>query len=129
MLLQTLPLLGNDWCNNCNLINRFMKGVFYQKPPLPRYQFTWNVSVVLKFLSGLFPLQQLSLKLLTFKLVALLDLSAAPRTQTLANLHLDYMCKENFVITFTFPQLLNLSHMTNFRHFQTQGVCRRQFQV
>ena len=128
MLLQTLPLLGNKWCNNCNLINRFMKGVFYQKPPLPRYQFTWDVSVVLKFLSGLFQLQQLSLKLLTFKLVALLALSAAPRAQTLANLHLDYMCKEDSVITFTFPQMLKTSrrgHTFVFQveHYNNECLC------
>ena len=28
MLLQTLPFFGNLWCKYCQLISRFMKGVF-----------------------------------------------------------------------------------------------------
>ena len=109
MLLQTLALLGNKWCNDCSLINRFMKGLCVKKPPLPRYHFTWDVSVVLKYLSGLFPVQELSLRLLTLKLVALIALSSAPRAQVLANLHLDFMYKETSVVTFTFLQLLKTS--------------------
>ena len=96
MLLQTLPLFGNMWCKECSLVVKFMKGIFFQKPPLPRNIFTWDVTTVLKYLSELFPLQDLSLKLLTFKLVALLALASAPRAQTLANLHLDYMYKTEY---------------------------------
>ena len=105
-----------------------MKGLSLQKPTLPRYHFTWDVSIVLKFLSGLFPVQQLTLKLLTFKLVALIALSSAPRAQVLANLHLGYMYKEKSVVTFTFPQLLKTSrhghtYVLKIEKYSDQSLC------
>ena len=48
MLLQTLPFLGNLWCKDCKLISRFMKGVYSNRRPQPRYLFTWDVSCVLE---------------------------------------------------------------------------------
>ena len=59
-----------------------MKGVYFQRRPKPKYLFTWDVSCVFKFLSSLFPLNKFSLKLLTFKVVALIALAAVPRAQT-----------------------------------------------
>ena len=71
MLLQTLNLFVNEWCANPNFISRFMKGLFSKLLPKPRYSgFIWDVSVVLKYLSTLFPLDKLSLKLLTLKVTA-----------------------------------------------------------
>lgn len=63
------------------LVKRFMRGIFLLRPSLPRYQFTWDVNKVLTYL------QQFSLtadlKILTMKVVMLLSLLAAQRTQTL----------------------------------------------
>jgi len=36
-----------------NLVNRFMRGIFHLKPSLPRYNFTWNASDLLKYLDKL----------------------------------------------------------------------------
>ena len=83
MLLQTLQFFDNEWCSNACLISRFMKGLFHVIPLKPRYQFTWDVSKVLTFLSTLFPLDRLSMKMLTLKLTALIALLTAPRAQTL----------------------------------------------
>ena len=82
---------------------------------------------VLKYLSSLIPLEKLSLKLLTFKLVALLALSSAPRAQTLANINLDYMCKETSVVTFMFPHLLKTSRLRHsfvlkVKHFRNESL-------
>lgn len=71
-----------------------MRGVFIDNPPRPRYISTWDVSLVLDFLKKLEPLRELSLKLLTYKLVALLALSTAARAQTLISLSIDSF-KEN----------------------------------
>jgi hypothetical protein len=60
-----------------------MKGVFNSVPSGPMYYFTWDVTVVLMFLKTLYPLESLTLKLLTLKVKALIALTAAPRTQTL----------------------------------------------
>ena len=57
MLLQTLPFLGNSWCSNAALINRFMKGLHSEIPPKPRYIFTWAVSLVLITLKAYFHLR------------------------------------------------------------------------
>ncbi|XP_062571921.1 uncharacterized protein LOC134233885 [Saccostrea cucullata] len=56
------------------LIRRFMRGVFVLRPALPRYNVTWDVNIVLKYLKSLSPLSSLSLLQLSRKLVMLLAL-------------------------------------------------------
>lgn len=132
MLLQTLPLLhrSNDWCNNCLLISRFMKGVFISNPPKPRYLFTWDVSVVLNFLKTLYPLETLSLKLLTLKTTALITLASASRAQTLVSLNLDHMTVHENEIIFYFPNVLKSykvgranSFVLKISHYKDERVC------
>lgn len=65
------------------LIRRFMKGVFVLRPTLPRYNVTWDVNVVLKYLKSLSPLTSLSLLQLSQKLLMLLALLSGQRGQTL----------------------------------------------
>ena len=86
-----------------------MKGVFHMTPPKARYSFTWDVSNVLNYLKSLYPLKSLSLKLLTFKLVALITLCTAPRAQTLVALHIDFMKFDGNKVTFYIPSLLKTS--------------------
>lgn len=128
MLLQTLRWLGNKWCDNPVFITRFMKGYFNQRPPRPRYNYTWRVSKVLDYLKTLFPLSELSLKMLTLKLVALLALSAAPRAQTLVSLHIDSMKTYEKSISFVFHDLLKTSRPNqNFQldlyHIEDEKIC------
>lgn len=103
MLVQTLPLLGVKWDMSSTLLSRLMKGFFNSKPPKPRYLFTWDVSKVLSFLKTLFPLEGLSLKMLTLKLVALLALTSASRVQSLQYLNVNNLSisgdKAIFLIT------------------------------
>ena len=99
-----------------------MKGVYFQRKPNPRYLFTWDVSCVLKFLSSLIPLNRLSLKLSTFKVVALIALATAPRAQTLVSMDLDHMLTKDSQVIFTFPYLLKTSrnghsYSLNIDHF------------
>lgn len=108
MLLQTLPFFGNLWCKDCPLIGRFMKGVYFKRRPKPRYLFTWDVSCVLKYLSSLFPLNVLTLKLLTFKVTALIALATASRAQTLVSMDLDHMVIVQNCVIFSFPNVLKL---------------------
>lgn len=56
------------------LVRRFMRGVFVLRPSLPRYNVTWNVNIVLKYLKSLSPLSSLSLLQSSHKLVMLLAL-------------------------------------------------------
>lgn len=74
-----------DGCRAGNhpLVNRLMRGIFNLKPSRPRYQDTWDVKPVLTKLKMMEPLETLSLKELTLKLVMLMALTQAARVQTL----------------------------------------------
>ena len=101
-----------------------MKGVYFQRRSKPKYLFTWDVSCVLKFLSSLFPLNKLSLKLLTFQVVALIAVAAAPR----ASMDLDQMLVKENQVVFYFPYLLKTSpegHSFSLRlsHYKDEKLC------
>ena len=128
MLLQTLILFGNIWCSDHKLIGRFMKSVFLHKPARPRYVLTWDVSIVLRYLQSLVPLSRLSLKLLTFKALALVALAAAPRAQTLASLHLNNMVIQQQAVVFYFTDILKTSktgqcYSLKIEHYQEESLC------
>ena len=67
------------------LVQRFLKGVFNQRPALTRNSssFTWDISIVLNYLRTLYPLESLSLAQLTNKTVMLLALLTGQRGQTI----------------------------------------------
>ncbi|XP_055955526.1 uncharacterized protein LOC130010303 [Patella vulgata] len=71
------------------LVSRFLKGVFEQRPALPRYNHVWNVETVLNFLEKLSPLVSLTLSQLTIKLVTLLCLLSGQRCQSLHSLNMN----------------------------------------
>ena len=81
-LSSFLMLSGVKTIGTHPLICRFLKGAFELRPPSARYTTTWDVSVVLNFLRGLHPLDSLSLKFVTLKLVMLVALVSAQRLQT-----------------------------------------------
>lgn len=72
-------------------IKRFLKGVFETRPPLPRYNATWDVNIVLCYLKNFFPLENVTLAQLTHKLVTLLALVTAQRAQTLSLFNTKYL--------------------------------------
>ena len=83
--------------SNCNYtfgehpdVKRFMKGVYQNRPPMPRYNKTWNGSVVLQYLWGMGTDMEL-----TLKLVMLIALTTACREQTTHLLDLKGLVKEN----------------------------------
>ena len=65
-------------------VKRFLKGVFECRLPIPKYVDIWDVNIVLDYLKLLFPLSELSLRILTHKLVMLMKLVTAQRLQTLS---------------------------------------------
>jgi hypothetical protein len=73
------------------LIQRFLKAVYLNRPTLPRYSVTWDVLPVLNFLRTLFPLDTLSLRSLTFKLVMLIGLITGQRCQSIHLMDLNFM--------------------------------------
>ena len=80
MLLEgsQLTLLQNP----LNVLFQFMKGVFQEKPSLPRYTVAWVPAFLLNFLKSQSLIEKLDLKMLTFKTATLLTLLSAQRIQT-----------------------------------------------
>ncbi|KAJ8965232.1 hypothetical protein NQ317_006198 [Molorchus minor] len=64
-------------------IRRFLKGVFRLRPQAPRYKFTWDPSIVIKYLGNKYPNEKLTLLDLSRKLVTLLVLITGHRLQTI----------------------------------------------
>ena len=88
-LSSVVKLEGNMPVGQHPLVCRFLKGVFQERPALPRYNTTWDVSEVLSYLQTLDPSAKLSLKVLSQKLVVLLALLSGQRTQTLKLVHIN----------------------------------------
>lgn len=82
-LSSYMTLKGNCQVGDHPSICRFMKGVYQLRTPLPKYQSTWDVNLLLEFFKGQNDSQFLSLKELTQKLCALLLISSAQRVQTI----------------------------------------------
>jgi hypothetical protein len=71
------------------MVVRLLKGVSKLKPPLEKYSTTWDVSQVLDLLMSWLENENLSLRDLSYKLVALLALTTAQRAQTLSSISID----------------------------------------
>ncbi|WAR20627.1 YI31B-like protein [Mya arenaria] len=77
------------------LVIRFLSGVYNLRPTKPKYKETWDVSKVLCYLKALTPARQLSLKMLSYKLVMLIALTQASRSHSISLLTLDNMMKDS----------------------------------
>ena len=66
------------------MVTRLLKGIFIDRPPLPRYSHTWNVQTVLDYLISLGNNHKLSLKQLTWKTAMLLALTRPSRSADLS---------------------------------------------
>jgi integrase len=71
------------------LVSRLLKGVSRLRPPRPKYDSVWDASTILNLIKSWPKNEELSFKMLSYKLVALLALCSAQRVQTLACLNLD----------------------------------------
>ena len=65
------------------LVCRYLRGVFNQRKPVSKYTTIWPVDKVLDHLNDLWPLERLSTKERTYKLVMLTALTTGQRCQTL----------------------------------------------
>ena len=84
--LSTFVMIDGVKVGDHPLTSRFMIGLFNQKPALPRFSETRNPQFVLNYLTTYPATESLSLKQLTLKLVMLMALLSAQRTQTLQKL-------------------------------------------
>lgn len=75
--------LGND-----DRIKRFFKGIYRLRPPLPKYNTTWDTSLVLNYLTSWYPNENLNLEKISKKLATLLALTTAHRVQTISKINI-----------------------------------------
>lgn len=92
-------------------ITRFLKGVFRLRPPLPKYNSTWNPNCVLDYLSTRYPNENLSLEELSKKCITLLALTTAHRVQTLSKINIKNI--EHFIdkILIKIPDIIKTSRL------------------
>ena len=69
---------------NIPIAKRYMKGIFESNPTLPKFQFTWNVSLLFDYFRNMQEIHALDIQKLTQKLVMLMTLtSEGQRAQTI----------------------------------------------
>ena len=90
------------------IVKRFMMGIYRKRPPLPKYNTTWDVKPLLDYLRTVSN-NSASFKDLTIKLVCLLALTTGQRVQTLASLDLDQMFHDSDKISFRITEVLKTS--------------------
>lgn len=100
------PQIGND----CR-IKRLFKGIFRLRPPLPKYHYTWDTSLVLDHLAQWYPNQSLSLELISKKLVTLLALITAHRVQTLSKIDVNNIEQYPDKLIIKIPDLIKTSRI------------------
>lgn len=87
------------------LVVRHMRAIFNQKPPLPKYEFSWDVDKVLSKILSWGDNDKMNIKQLSWKLVMLLALASAGRASELGMLNCSHMRKQGSIINFDLPKL------------------------
>ena len=88
------------------LVKRFMRSVFNKRPSLPKYNVTWDVTLVLNYLKTLSPVKYISVALLTKKLVMLMLLLSGQRGQSIHLLDVRNMTLTFSTATFRIADVL-----------------------
>ena len=99
-----MKLAGSSLSNICNrqdgytigthpLVVHFLTGASNLLPTKPTYQETWDVKKVFCYLQTFSPVEQLTLKLLSYRLVMLIALTQTSRLESISLLSIDEMKK------------------------------------
>ena len=104
-LSAVLPLPDGHKAGSHPLVRELLKGVFQLRPPQPRYATTWQVSKVVHYISSLGSNSNLSIKLLSYKLVGLLALTVPYRASGLAARDLRFRYFHPEGVQFKLPEL------------------------
>lgn len=108
---SALSLIANSSLSDNDDLKRFFKGVFRSRPPLPKYNETWDTSIVLEFLSKWYPNEGLSLEHISKKMITLLALVTSHRVQTLANIKISNIERHASRIKIKIPDLIKTSRV------------------
>lgn len=81
---SALSLISRNKLTEDDNLKRFFRGIFRLKPSFPKYNTTWDPSIVLQYLAQFYPNEPLSFDVISKKLVVLLALATGQRCQTLS---------------------------------------------
>ena len=104
--LSSLITLDGQKLGDHPLVSRFLTGLFNRKQALPRYVEMWDPQIILDHIVKLPDNKDLKLKLLTQKLLILMLLTSAQRTQTIKALSIEGMVKKPDCYIFKIESLL-----------------------
>lgn len=90
-------------------VKRLFKGFYRIRPPFPKYEDTWDPSIVLDFLSLKYPAESLDLAWLTKKTATLIALVTALRMQTISKIKLKNISINSDSINIKIPDLIKTS--------------------
>ena len=85
--ISHINMNNNIFKDHTNLIKQFMKGVYKERPSIPKYFSTWDPQKILNYIKSW--IDDGSLKQLTFKTAFLVLLCSAKRGQEIINIHID----------------------------------------
>lgn len=81
---SALSLVLGSRVGSDDRVTRLFKGFYRLRPTLPKYDITWSPTIVLDYLSNLYPNNEIHIEHLTKKVATLLALVTAHRVQTLS---------------------------------------------
>ena len=128
--LMTFVTVNNSssWSSDQDL-NRFLKGIYNSKPPMPRYSTTWDVNIILNFLANWMPLEDLTLKELTLKTVTWIALVSGNSAQSIHEMKLNRYHEAQNQMVFYFGCKLKTSNphkkvkKFSLNKFQDNALC------
>lgn len=91
------------------IISRLLKGAYKLNPPAPRYNTTWDPMIVINYLSDFYPCDDICLRDLSFKTIALLAIASAQRMQTLSMIKIENISIESDYIIIKVVDLIKTS--------------------
>lgn len=106
---SAISLISHDSIGENPLIKRFCKGAGHLKPPRPKYDYVWDPQPVIAKLASLYPHENLSLEVLTKKLLLLLALGSGQRCQTLSLLKISQITENDDVLFIKVPDRIKTS--------------------
>ena len=105
-------ILGNQISKD-DRIQRLFKGISRLRPSLPKYDSTWDTSLVIETLASWVPHDHLLLDKISRKLVTLLALVTAHRVQTLSKIKVENIRTSPNEISIKIPDLIKTSSINS----------------
>jgi site-specific recombinase XerD len=125
---SVLPYIDGLPIGQLPLVKQLLRGILQKNPPFPRYQYTWDIDIVLKYLLKLPANKDLDLKTLGKKLAILLALASRKRVSEISRLDSRFMATTNDSIVFHLPGLSKTqkgcsSRTIKYCKFGTKKIC------